>query len=145
MKNSGVPIPNITATVEGGCPANPNAITDGRCWWTCGGCTREGIDVTTCPDKYTWGMTHDDGPAYYTPDLLAYLDSQKLKTTFFAVGSRVISFPATLQAEYMSGHQIGVHTWSHHYLTQMCVCGERAYACSELICMWLQDQRADHC
>jgi peptidoglycan/xylan/chitin deacetylase (PgdA/CDA1 family) len=65
-----------------------------------------------------------------------YLDSVNLKSTFFVVGSRydqlvssvnfwsrplppyrVISFPATLQAQYMGQHQIAVHTWSHTSLT----------------------------
>ena len=84
--------------------------------WTCGGCVRED-DVSDCPDKNTWGLTYDDGPALYTPNLLQYLDQQNLKSTFFAVGSRVISYPALLQEEYMSGHQIAVHTWSHPAMT----------------------------
>jgi peptidoglycan/xylan/chitin deacetylase (PgdA/CDA1 family) len=66
-----------------------------------------------------WGLTYDDGPGYYTPNLLEYLDTQKLKSTFFVVGSRVLSFPRTLQYEYINSHQIAVHTWSHHYLTQL--------------------------
>jgi len=39
-------------------------------------------------------------------DLLNYLNANKLKTTFFVVGSRAISRPDVLQAEYMSGHQV---------------------------------------
>ena len=136
MLNSGVTIPNITPTVAGGCPANPQAVADtSRCWWTCGGCTRD-TDITTCPDKLTWGLTYDDGPSPYTPDLLNYLDQQNLKSTFFTIGSRALSFPAILQTEYMGGHQIGgmceivslslpclityqVHTWSHPSLTTL--------------------------
>jgi peptidoglycan/xylan/chitin deacetylase (PgdA/CDA1 family) len=67
----------------------------------------------------TWGLTYDDGPAYYTPNLLQYLDEHNLKTTFFVVGSRAVSFPSLLQAEYMGQHQIAVHTWSHPYLTTL--------------------------
>jgi len=48
---------------------------------------------------------------------LDYLQSNSLKTTFFIVGSRAISRPHTLQAEYMLGHQLSVHTWSHTPLT----------------------------
>lgn len=66
-----------------------------------------------------WGLTYDDGPSPYTSDLLAYLDEVKLKSTFFVVGSRVISYPEILQAEYMAGHQIAVHTWSHASLTTL--------------------------
>ena len=98
--------------------SNPQGVTNAQqnCWWTCGGCVRD-TDVTDCPDKLTWGLTYDDGPAVYTPDLLDYLDEVDLKATFFVVGSRVISYPKTLQEEYMAGHQIAVHTWSHPPLT----------------------------
>lgn len=117
VAQSGVSIPNFSANVAGGCPANAAAAADSsRCWWTCGGCTRS-ADVTTCPQKLQWGLTYDDGPAYYTPDLLNYLDQVKLKATFFVVGSRVTSFPGLLQQEYLAGHQIAVHTWSHTALT----------------------------
>ncbi|KAI0052911.1 carbohydrate esterase family 4 protein [Auriscalpium vulgare] len=119
VQNSGVTIPSFTPTVAGGCPANPAAVSDStRCWWTCGGCTRK-TDITTCPDKMTWGLTYDDGPAPYTPDLLNYLEQAKLKSTFFVVGSRAISYPALLQQEYLAGHQIAVHTWSHPSLTTL--------------------------
>jgi peptidoglycan/xylan/chitin deacetylase (PgdA/CDA1 family) len=67
----------------------------------------------------TWGLTYDDGPSPYTSQLLTYLDQQDLKSTFFTIGSRAISLPAVLQEEYISGHQIGVHTWSHPSLTTL--------------------------
>jgi hypothetical protein len=40
-----------------------------------------------------------------------------LRATFFVVGSRVTTFPGLLQQEYLAGHQIAVHTWSHPSLT----------------------------
>lgn len=119
VNNSGTSIPNIPPTLPGGCAANPAAVADtSRCWWSCSGCTRPS-DVTSCPTQRTWGLTYDDGPAYHTPELLSYLDQHGLKSTFFVVGSRVISFPGLLQAEYMGGHQIAVHTWSHPPLTTL--------------------------
>ena len=86
--------------------------------WPCFGCTRS-TDITACPTKNTWGLTYDDGPGFYTPNLLDYLSQQSLKATFFVVGSRCIQFPHTLQAEFMAGHQIAVHTWSHPALTSL--------------------------
>jgi peptidoglycan/xylan/chitin deacetylase (PgdA/CDA1 family) len=119
VANSGVVIPDIAPNLPGGCPANlPAADNSSNCWWTCGGCTRP-ADITTCPKKDTWGLTYDDGPAYYTPNLLQFLDSVGLKSTFFVVGSRAISFPETLQSEFMGQHQIAVHTWSHPSLTTL--------------------------
>lgn len=49
--------------------------------------------------------------------LLKYLDDKDISATFFVVGSRVISYPDILIAEYMAGHEIAVHTWSHHVRT----------------------------
>ncbi|KAI0724252.1 hypothetical protein C8T65DRAFT_625888 [Cerioporus squamosus] len=119
VANSGITIPDIAPTVAGGCAANPQAAADtSRCWWTCGGCTGDD-DVVSCPDKMTWGLTYDDGPALYTGNLLSYLDQQNLKATFFVVGSRAISYPALLQEEYMAQHQIAVHTWSHPEMTTL--------------------------
>ena len=112
---SKVPTYNVT---DGTCAGTPAAIEDGRCWWTCGGCTRE-TDITECPDKLTWGVSYDDGPSDYTPVLLEALEQEQIKTTFFVVGSRVLSRPEILQAEYAAGHQISVHTWSHASLTTL--------------------------
>lgn len=70
-------------------------------------------------------------------DLLNYLGTQDITSTFFVVGSRAISYPDVVQAEILGGHQvhsytvyherihsltgvffkISVHTWSHPNLT----------------------------
>jgi peptidoglycan/xylan/chitin deacetylase (PgdA/CDA1 family) len=112
-------IPNIKPTVDGSCDGDPAAAADkSRCWWTCGGCVRD-TDISVCPDKNTWGVSYDDGPSPYTPKLLNYLDEKSIKATFFVVGSRVVSRPDMLRAEHIAGHEISVHTWSHHPLTTM--------------------------
>jgi hypothetical protein len=85
---------------------------DGRCWWSCGQCTRD-IDITTCSNSMQYGHTYDDGPGFYTNKLLRYLESKDLHATFFIVGSRAISHPDILQYEYMTGHELSIHTWSH--------------------------------
>jgi peptidoglycan/xylan/chitin deacetylase (PgdA/CDA1 family) len=111
-------VPNYSTTT-GACYDSPEAVKDtARCWWTCGGCTRS-TDIVTCPNKFDWGLSYDDGPSPYTPILLDYLNQHDLTTTFFVVGSRVISRPEMLISEYVSGHQISVHTWSHPYLTNL--------------------------
>lgn len=83
VQSSGVKIPDLVQSVEGGCEANPGLVANtSRCWWTCGGCTRD-TDITTCPDKVrcpllprglfltsfpqmTWGLSYDDGPSPYS-------------------------------------------------------------------------------
>ncbi|KAM5536594.1 hypothetical protein V8D89_009689 [Ganoderma adspersum] len=113
-------IPDVAPTVDGECATDPSAAADAknRGWWTCGGWT-SGNDIVACPDKLTWGVSFDDGPAPYCKKVLQYLDDHDLSATFFVVGSRVVSYPNILVAEYMAGHEISVHTWSHHPLTAM--------------------------
>ncbi|GAA5991745.1 hypothetical protein JCM10908_001119 [Rhodotorula pacifica] len=117
-------IPDVWSTGIGGCANATNAEAvknggeDGSCWWTCGGCTRA-TDITYCPNKDDWGASFDDGPSPYTPRLLNLLQQQNVQSTFFIVGSRAISRPAMVQAEYMLGHQLSVHTWAHSSLTTL--------------------------
>ena len=134
----GIDIPDIPLT-DGTCAGSPDSFAKAAdyAWWSCGGYTRD-TDVTACPTKYTWGVSFDDGPGPYTGcviliigssnfiqfdtiyrELLKYLDDKDIKATFFVVGSRVIERPAILIEEYMSGHEISVHTWSHRLLTTL--------------------------
>ncbi|KAF5383618.1 hypothetical protein D9615_003551 [Tricholomella constricta] len=124
----GFNIPDLKPTVDGSCGNDPAAAADAanRGWWTCGGHTRA-TDIVSCPDKLTWGVSFDDGPSPYSKlfkltmerHLLNYLDEKKLLATFFVVGSRVIERPQVLVEEYMAGHEISVHTWSHRHLTSL--------------------------
>lgn len=126
---SGVQIPNIprnspipSGSAQSLCQINAAAAATasaaGTCWWSCGSCTRE-TDVSTCPDKMTWGLTFDDGPSPYTPKVLNYLEDKNLKATFYVIGSNAIDKPAILQATYLAGHEIALHTWSHRALTTL--------------------------
>ncbi|KAF9981444.1 chitin deacetylase [Mortierella antarctica] len=45
--------------------------------------------------------------------------SRNQKATFFIIGSRAVSYPATLKRAYTEGHQLGIHTWSHTPLTSL--------------------------
>ncbi|KAF8817444.1 hypothetical protein BYT27DRAFT_7126173 [Phlegmacium glaucopus] len=116
----GFNIPDIPPTVDGSCVNDPAAAADAatRGWWTCGGYTRD-TDIVACPTKLDWGVSFDDGPSFYSMKLLNYLDAKDITATFFVVGSRTIEFPSILIEEYMAGHEISVHTWSHHYLTTL--------------------------
>ena len=57
---AGANIPNYAPTKDGTCASDPAAAAQagasGRCWWTCGGCTRD-TDVVGCGDKERWGLT----------------------------------------------------------------------------------------
>lgn len=110
-RSAGWNIPDIRPTINGSCQDDPaaasNATSAGNCWWTCGQCTRPD-DLTVCPDKYTWGVSYDDGPSPYTSKILEFLNEEDIKATFFVVGSRVPGRSDIVQAEYMSGYVLNV-------------------------------------
>ncbi|KAH9975722.1 hypothetical protein BGW80DRAFT_1168897 [Lactifluus volemus] len=116
----GFDIPTWSPTVDGTCAGDPAAAEESmlRGWWTCGGITRE-TDITACPRQYDWGVSFDDGPSKWSEKLLNYLTKENILATFFVVGSRVVERPGVLIEEYMAGHEVSVHTWSHRPLTSL--------------------------
>ena len=55
-----------------------------------------------------FGFSLDDGPSPDTPRLLNVMAAENppIHGTFFIVGSRAISRPAMVQAEYIQGNQL---------------------------------------
>ncbi|MCL6471514.1 MAG: polysaccharide deacetylase family protein [Firmicutes bacterium] len=59
-------------------------------------------------------LTFDDGPdPRYTPKILAILEKNHIKATFFLIGSRVNMFPNLARQVASHGHLIGNHTYYH--------------------------------
>ncbi|KAI7824774.1 nidulans chitin deacetylase [Gamsiella multidivaricata] len=72
--------------------------------------------ITSCTVPNTVALTFDDGPYYYTPQLLDYLDSWGVKATFFMNGDsvgKIEKFKDVVERVYNDGHQIASHTWGH--------------------------------
>ncbi|CAG8610508.1 352_t:CDS:2 [Paraglomus occultum] len=97
-------------------PFTSCAQTSGYCRAPCG-CYRD--EILNCPTKKDWSLTFDDGPSDYTSRLVDFLNAQNVKATFYVVGSQVYRYPDVLKKIYDSGHEIGVHTWSHSSLTSL--------------------------
>ncbi|MGC3000091.1 bifunctional polysaccharide deacetylase/glycosyltransferase family 2 protein, partial [Streptomyces sp. G35A] len=69
------------------------------------------------PDR-TVVLTFDDGPdPVWTPRVRAVLDHHGVPGTFFVTGQQAARHPDVLRAVIRSGHEIGVHTFSHRDLT----------------------------
>ncbi|MFP4976209.1 polysaccharide deacetylase family protein [Paenibacillus sp. CN-4] len=67
-------------------------------------------------------LTFDDVPdPRFTPHLLDVLKQQKVKATFFVVGSRARKHPAIVQRIVREGHIIGNHSYSHPRFGKMSV------------------------
>ncbi len=60
-------------------------------------------------------LTFDDGPSSVTPTILDILKQEKIKATFFVLGSRVEAMPETVKRIYEEGHYIANHGYSHSY------------------------------
>ena len=76
-------------------------------------------DVRSCGPGKVWSLSFDDGPSPSTHLVLDALRERNIKATFFVVGSRVVENPDILKRVYDEGHVIGLHTWSHPYLTTL--------------------------
>lgn len=73
---------------------------------------------TIDPNKPMVALTFDDGPySKVTDRLLDLLDQYNAKATFFVVGNRVSSYADSVRRAVEAGHEIGIHTWEHAYLT----------------------------
>ncbi|POS71792.1 polysaccharide deacetylase [Diaporthe helianthi] len=81
--------------------------------------------ITTCNEPWTVALTFDDGPWYYTEDLLDILRDYEAVATFFVCGGNMggdgqitdHGHPQLLQRMVNEGHQVGTHTWAHSDLS----------------------------
>lgn len=61
-------------------------------------------------------LTFDDGPSKsVTPLILDLLKQENIKATFFVLGARAKANPEVLKREYVEGHYIANHGYSHIY------------------------------
>ncbi|GAA0996902.1 polysaccharide deacetylase family protein [Acrocarpospora macrocephala] len=75
--------------------------------------------VPFCETHKCIALTFDDGPSDNTTKLLATLKKYKAKATFFVMGSRVKKHPVLTKNIVKGGHELGNHTWSHPWLTDL--------------------------
>ncbi|KAI8910100.1 hypothetical protein EDD86DRAFT_204542 [Gorgonomyces haynaldii] len=104
-----------------------------NCYWPSTQCTSSKApnvtaDITTCPGVSEWGLSFDDGPTFReqngqnvndTTALMSLLQKNNVTATFFIVGSNAIQYPDIVKQAYDEGHQIALHTWTHHPLTSL--------------------------
>jgi peptidoglycan-N-acetylglucosamine deacetylase len=62
-------------------------------------------------------FTFDDGPDFYTAQVIAELDELHLHGVFFDIGSKAAAHPELVHAEIASGSVVGNHTWDHKSFT----------------------------
>lgn len=65
-------------------------------------------------------FTFDDGPnPLYTPQLLEIFEDAAGKATFFMIGEHMNAHPEIVKEVFKRGHEIGNHTFTHPFLTQL--------------------------
>lgn len=73
----------------------------------------------SCSVPGTMALTFDDGPNNNIPYILDILKLYNMKATFFLIGYNVYKFPQYVQRIVDEGHQIGCHTYTHPYLSDL--------------------------
>jgi peptidoglycan/xylan/chitin deacetylase (PgdA/CDA1 family) len=62
-------------------------------------------------------LTFDDGPhPDWTPKVLDVLKREKVKATFFLVGTMAQHYPSLVRREVAEGMAVGDHSWTHPHL-----------------------------
>ncbi|KAJ3119630.1 chitin deacetylase [Nowakowskiella sp. JEL0407] len=102
------------------------------CYWPNNLCIRKSngngfiADAYTCLGTKRWGLTYDDGPTENyvngvhsadTAEIRQNLKAVGVKATFFMAGTNIASYPEQAKANVAEGHQVALHTWTHHPLT----------------------------
>lgn len=122
------------STYIGGNVVEYNADPVETCYWPETLCTRKvdtkdfDADIDDCRRNNTWGLTFDDGPSVNlvngthfndTTAVRERLNRAKIKGTFFMTGANTLRFPKEAALLHRDGHQLGIHTWTHHPLTSL--------------------------
>jgi len=93
------------------------------------GCVPTGASYRTAGPGHrrVVALTFDDGPSFYTPQVLRILRSFKIHATFFVIGEQVGPNAGLVREELAEGHAVGDHTWNHSN-----VAGGGSFAYSQL-------------
>ena len=70
-------------------------------------------------NKKLVALTFDDGPSEYSLEILNCLIENEAKATFFELGSNMKKHQEITKKLYLSGMEIGNHSYSHKYLTKL--------------------------
>lgn len=87
------------------------------CYFDKNGVITRSIDKT----KKMVALTYDDGPSANTNTILNTLKKYNGVATFFVVGNRVSSYSSSVKKAAKMGCEIGNHTYSHRFLTNISV------------------------
>lgn len=65
-------------------------------------------------------LTFDDGPSLQnTEEILSILKEYGIRATFFVIGENAAADPQRIRMIHEAGHEIGNHTYTHAYISQI--------------------------
>ena len=120
LKSVKLPEGNPPSVLQGCC--TPRYDKDGNdpsiCSFSAGCHTAE--DIFAGPDG-VFVLTFDDGPGEASMGVYNYLTQNKISNaaTHFMIGGNIVGDPVTANVAFKNGGHIAVHTWSHHYTTNL--------------------------
>ncbi|MHB9094413.1 MAG: polysaccharide deacetylase family protein [Eubacteriales bacterium] len=82
---------------------------------------RPGEVIRQIPTRQKYiALTFDDGPSpKYTPRILSVLAKYRASATFFLLGQHIERYPEVAAQIVNSGHEVGVHAYSHAFLNRL--------------------------
>jgi len=108
--------PDATGAERGSSDSVPAEVTAGGPIVSAGGGTPHSYRLPT----KTIALTFDDGPdPWWTARIQRVLDRHGVDATFFVVGSQVARHPDVVRRLAASGHELGVHTFTHPRLSTL--------------------------
>ncbi|GAA6030047.1 hypothetical protein JCM8097_009229 [Rhodosporidiobolus ruineniae] len=108
------------STLVNGQPAYAKGVNTGKngvCSWSVSHCFGDN-DIYEAPDGM-YAISFDDGPLPSSPPLYKFLQSQNQTATHFFIGTNILQNQDVFKQALASGGQIGVHTWTHPYMTTL--------------------------
>jgi peptidoglycan/xylan/chitin deacetylase (PgdA/CDA1 family) len=88
-------------------------------WWACATPSStffRPVLIRGPQDRKRVSLTFDDGPSLpFTSQILDILREHQVPATFFVCGKKVEQHPDLLRRMVAEGHEIGNHTYSHHF------------------------------
>ena len=115
------------------CPGNPAALGTARTI-TVDPATPIAVGLKTYPRTIDLAdheviLTFDDGPSpKTTPRVLAALEHECVRATFFLIGRNAAGAPGLVKRELADGDTVGHHSWSHPAVTERGLTDEAARA-----------------
>ena len=71
------------------------------------------------PSKKVIALTFDDGPSFYTKEIIKTLKENNVNATFFILGNKIENYQDVLLESIKNGNELGNHSYNHKWLSRL--------------------------